>query len=179
MATEGAPKTKEPEYAPEELELADRTAKEKETPPEEDVSEEELNSVQPGKASPFDIDFILILFFALVCDLAIDPLIETIGLPTLILPILNRGLDILTVFIIGGWIYWKSSQFVLPEKLGQKLKGMESKVMAKIQAQISKKVGSKVMKKVLIRAVPALVAEMIPGVAIFTSWVAAVVSMLF
>ena len=145
---------------------------------EEMLTDEELNSVQPGKASPLDPDFILIFFFALIVDLAIDPFIETIGLPTVILPIINRILDVLTLFIIGGWIYLKSKQFVMPEKLAQRMKKMEAKVMAKIQAKISQKVASKAMRKALLRVVPALGIEMVPGLAIFTSWVVAVLSML-
>ncbi len=145
---------------------------------EETLSDEELNAVQLGKVSPFDPDFILILIFALICDLVIDPLFETIGLPTIIAPIVGRALDILTVFIIGGWIYWRSKQFVLPEKLAQGLKGMESKMMTKIQAKIQKKVASKAMRRVLVRAGGAFAIEMVPGIAIFTSWVVAVLSML-
>ncbi len=141
-------------------------------------TEEDLNEIKLGKVSPFDPTFILILAFAIFCDLILDPLIETIGLPTVVLPILNRVIDIVTLVIIGGWMYSKSKQIVIPEKLAQRLKGMEKKILAKIQVKIQKKVTSKALKRVLARVGGAFVIEMIPGVAIFTSWVAAVLSML-
>ncbi len=146
---------------------------------EEMISDEELNTIQPGKASPLDPDFILILMFALICDLAIDPFMETIGavLTAGVTLIINRIIDVITFFLIGGWIYWKSKQFVIPEKLAQRLKGMEKKVMVKIQAKISKKVASKAMRKALLRVIPALGIEMIPAISVFTSWVVAVISM--
>ncbi len=175
-----APTTEKPtesEYSPEELEMADRQEETEAPAGEAELTEEELDMVQPGKASPLDPDFILIFIFAVFLDLAIDPLIETIGLPTIILPIINRVIDIGALFVIGGWIYLRSKQFVMPEQLAQKLKGMEAKVMAKIQAKISQKVASKALRKALLRVIPALGIEMIPGIAIFTSWVVAVLSM--
>jgi len=148
-------------------------------PEEQDLTEEEINSIQPGKASPLDPDFLLIFIVALIADLAIDPFMETVGavLTVGITLVINRIIDIITLFIIGGWIYWKSKQFVVPEKLAQRMKKMEAKVTAKIQAKISKKVASKALRKALIRVIPALGIEMIPAISIFTSWVAAVISM--
>lgn len=156
-----------------------------ETTPEEstestagDLTDEEINSIPLGKVSPLDPTFIVILGVAIISDLVLDPLIETIGLPTIILPILNRVIDVITMVLIGGWIYWKSKQIVLPEKMAQRLKGMEKKILAKIQAKIQKKVASKAVRRVLIRAGGALVIEMIPGISLFTSWTVAVLSML-
>lgn len=145
----------------------------------EPTEEEILAAAQPGKASPLDPDLILIFFFALFGDLAIDPIVETIGLPTIILPILSRGFDVLTLIIIGGWMYWKGKQFTLAGKMGESLKKMEKKALAKIQAKITKKVGQKVLGKVLIRVIPALIIEFIPAISLFTSWSVAVLTMLF
>ena len=180
---EETPKTEETPRAP----ATSSTAPETPPAPEEEKGEEEpteltegeLNTIQPGKASPLDPDFLLIFFVALIADLAIDPFIETIGLPTIILPILNRVLDVINFLLIGGWIYWKSKQFVVPAKLAQRIKKMEAKVMAKIQAKIAKKVSSKALRKALIRVIPAIGIEFTPGLAVFTSWVAAVISMVF
>jgi len=146
---------------------------------EETLTDEELDAVQPGKANPLDPDFILILMFALICDLAIDPFMETVGavLTAGVTLIINRIIDVIALFIIGGWIYWRSKQFVMPEKLAQRMKGMEKRIMVKIQAKISKKVASKAMRKALLRVIPALGIEMIPAISVFTSWVVAVISM--
>ncbi len=146
---------------------------------ESELTEEEINSVQPGKASPMDPFFILIFIFALIVDIAIDPLMKTVctALTAGLCEIINLILDIITTIIIGGWIYLKSKQFVMPERLAQKLKKMESKIIAKINAKITKKVGSKALRKAVIRAGGALVIEAIPAVGVFTSWVVAVISM--
>jgi len=146
----------------------------------EGLTDEEINSVQPGKAGPFDPDFILILAFAAFVDLALSPLLNLTGILSLGIGFLSVSLvvDIVTTLIIGSWIYWKSKQVVMPPNLSNKLKGMEKKVMAKIQAKIQKKIASKAMRRVLIRVGAAFAVESIPGASVFTSWLVAVFSML-
>ena len=154
-----------------------------ETPPEEteqkEPTEEEIKaSVQPGKASALDPDFLLFLFGAGLAD-GLDLILDTIGLPSIIGKVIGIILDIFTFAIIGGWIYWKSKQFSVAGKLGERLKGIKGSAAKKIQASISKKIGSRVLRKMAIRAIPALILEVFPITGVFTSWTVAVISMLF
>jgi hypothetical protein len=147
---------------------------------EKGMSEDEMiNSIPLGKVSIADPTLFFVLGIAAVSDLLLDPLLGLLGLPTIALPIINALLDIGTTVIIGGWMYSKSKQVVLPERIKNQLKNAEKKVVAKIEAKIRNKVAKKAMKRVLLRAGAALGIEMIPGVNIFTSWIAAVLSMVF
>lgn len=145
---------------------------------EEDLTEEEYNSIQPGKASPMDPDFILIFIFAFFIDFGVDYLLDIVGVivPPL-LEIADLIVDVVATIIIGGWIYWKSKQVVVPDNLKQKIKQMEAKVAKKIEAKITKKIASKAFKKVLSRLIPAFLIESNPVTGVFTSWIAAVISM--
>jgi hypothetical protein len=142
------------------------------------ISDEAMNAIQPGKVSPTDIDFILILGVAFISDVLIDPLLGLLGLPTIVLPVINALFDFLILLIIGGWMYSRSKNVVMPEKLANQLRTMEKKIAAKIEAKIRNKVAKKALKRVLLRTGAAFGIEMIPGANIFTSWVAAVLSML-
>lgn len=148
------------------------------TPEAPTITDQEINSIQPGKAHPTDPDFLIILTIAFFNDVFVDLIMDLIGIETVILPILSKVADFFTGAIVSLWMYWKSKQFTLPDGIAQKLKGMESKVMTKIQAKIQKKVASKAVKKALIRTGGALVIEAIPGVNLFTSWTVTVLSML-
>jgi hypothetical protein len=143
-----------------------------------DLTDEEIDSVQPGKASATDLDFLIILFIALLNDLVIDPLFDLVGFVSVIFPVIKRVINIFVAALIIIWIYWKSQQFVMPEHLAKKLQGMEKQVITKIQAKIQKKIASKAIRRALIRGGAALGVESIPGLSLFTSWTVAVLSML-
>jgi hypothetical protein len=140
----------------------------------------EIDAIEPGKASPFDPDFILVFLLAIFIDLFVDPIIAVLdaffgGAATMVAaPII----DVFGVLSIGPWIYWKSKQVVLPQRLATRLKGMEKGIMAKVQAKINKKIASKAVRRVLPRMGGALLVESIPGADVFTSWTVAVLSML-
>ncbi len=153
---------------------------------EKEPTDEEINAIQPGKASVLDPDFILIFFFAVFLDLIKDPVMGVLALlvgaitgggGAILILIINVILEILAVVIIGSWMYWRSKQFVIPDKLAKRMKKMERRVIAKIEMKISKKIASKALRRVLIRAGVALGVEAFPPTKVFTSWIVAVASM--
>lgn len=142
------------------------------------ISDQEINSIQPGKAHPTDPDFIIMLAIAFFADVVLDLLLDLAGLVTVVLPVINKIIDFFLGVLICAWIYWRSKQFTLPRGMSQKLHGMEKRVASKIQAQIQKKVASRALKRALLRTTGAFVVETIPGVNLFTSWTVTVLSML-
>jgi hypothetical protein len=167
------------EFNREQGEAMGMATKGREVPSDEtDITDAEIDSIQPGKAHPMDPDFIFILSIAMFNDLLIDPLFDLVGFITVALPIIRRIIDVFVAAIIMLWIYWKSKNFVMPEQLNKKIQGMEKNVAAKIQAKIQKKIASKAIRRALIRGVAAFGIEEIPGVSLFTSWTVAVLSML-
>ncbi len=152
------------------------------TPDEEnqEPTEEEIEtSIRPGKVNAMDPDFILIFFFAGAAD-ALDLVLDSIGLPSIVGKVIGIILDIGTFVIIGGWMYWRLKTTVVAGKLGESLKKIQDKsVLKRIQSQIAKKIRNRTIRRLAIRMVPALILECLPITGIFTSWSLAVISVLF
>jgi len=106
----------EPEYAPEELELADRMAEAtlEELPTDEEIEREIKEAGAREKVSPLDPDFILISIFAVGVD-GLDILAElsVVGKPFGIV------FDIFTFIIIVGWMNWRMGRIAESKKARQ------------------------------------------------------------
>jgi hypothetical protein len=142
------------------------------------ISDAEIDAIRPGTVSATDPDFIFMLGIAFVSDVIVDPLLDGLGLPTLALPIINKVIDLGVMVVIGGWMYIRAKNVVLPENIKNRMKNMEKKMIAKINAKIRNKVAKKALKRVVLRVGVAFGIEAVPGANLFTSWIAAVLSML-
>jgi len=151
------------------------------TPPEEEPTEEEISDAtkNAGKINPLDPDFfIVLLLIAIPADL-LDLLLDTIGLPSIVGKVIGIILDVGTFAIISLWMYWKGKQFTMPEKLQQKISKLNNVVARKVQSQILKKVSNKTLGRVALRAIPALIIEVVPVTGLFTSWTISVIAAIF
>jgi len=163
MANKNPQKVDEKEKKPQEQ------GQEKQPQGQEQESQQEPQE-EKRKVGPLDPDFVIMFFFAFFFD-ALDLLLD--GSTTIsqipIGKIIGVILDILTLIIIGGWLWYKSGS------LGSTKKSTES----------LKKVGKK-LGPVLKRMVPATLIEVGSGlglgltswIGIFPSWTIAVLSVL-
>ncbi|MCK4781860.1 hypothetical protein KAS79_02985 [Candidatus Parcubacteria bacterium] len=147
----------------------------------ENISDEQIASsdVKPGKCSPLDIDFIMMLSFAFLVDV-LDMLLDTLGLVAGGTgKVVGIAFDIITFLIIAYWMYQKEMKIGITGKLNKQLVATGKKAIKKIEKKIAKKIANKVLTKVLFKSGIAIIIEVLPGFGLFTSWTALVISCLF
>ncbi len=147
---------------------------------EDEIADEEINSdVKPGKPFLLDVDFVIILLFALTVD-GLDIILDTLGLLAAgIGKIVGILLDIAAFVIIGAWMYWRGKQPAIGGNLGKKLAESKGKIIKRIEAKIAQKISGRMLRRAVFRGGLALIIEVIPGLGLCISWTLLVISALF
>jgi len=169
--------------------------------PTEDMSEDEAPAraqAVPG-ITPFDIDWIIMLAFAMLADL-VTAVIVVLGIIDLftISTGINIAIDVNVFVIIGGWAWWRTSEMGKSKRQQQEatVKKMEGQVQklqkigqkegvqaAEQGLKAAQKVMASLMRKAFVKSLARfgaiLLGTLIPLVGLIPFWTISVFSMLW
>lgn len=134
----------------------------------------EKEAVNKSRVGPLDPDFLIVLFLALIFD-ALDIVLELTGV--FVIPkLIGMAFDSLTLALIGGWIYWRTSRITKArEQQKQALQKQITQKAGQMQKQLARGAAKGPMKKTLLRAGIALLGELLPFVGLVPFWTISVI----